>query len=277
MMPRIGEYMQNLVNKTLNLKQVDLSKNVIRARNNVNLADLMQSMKVNGLIHPVTVRKLNSKKYEIVAGHRRFAAAKKLGWKDMKFQVIHVNDIESTVLNVTENLNREDVSLTEAFIAFSQLQKQGLTKKEIAAYVGIPLTQVQQTMDLGKKSILGSFKDNIVFSNQAKQKGKISYASVKNTMNAARKHRLKSKQTKALFKLAEKNLAPSKISIAASAMSSGKTFTQAERLANSKVEISLSFLVDKQKRLAWEQKTGFNFIAEARAAIKASAIGHLVT
>lgn len=186
---------------SMELKVTELkpSKNVIRADFEKDLADLMQSMKVSGLLHPIVVRK-NGTGYEVVAGHRRLAAAKKLNWATVPCRVIHINDNEQTVMNITENLNREDVTLAECYFAFNQLKESGLNMKEIAAQVGVSEKRVKETFTLGNQRGLEKFADKIVFQNQEKQDGKLSYNKVLRISAEARKKGLTRSKTQSLLK-----------------------------------------------------------------------------
>lgn len=117
------------------LKLVDILEpgHVLReAMGEEALSELKSSMGKRGLIQPIEVRPKDGK-YEIVAGHRRFLAAKDLGWHEIKALVKDRTD-EDTILDALhENLHREDMSPIEEGRAASLLMgKEGRSLKDIA-------------------------------------------------------------------------------------------------------------------------------------------------
>jgi len=265
----------NAVNKDLKLKDLKPSKNVSRADYTRDLADLMQSMKVNGLVHPVVVRK-NGTGYSIVAGHRRYASAKKLDWPTVPCRIIHINDNEQVVLNITENINRQDVTLTETYIAFDQLRKAGLSQPEIASQVGIPLNRVKETFKLEASGRLDQFKDRIVFTNESKVAGKISYNKALSVLGESRRKGLSKAKTNTLLSLAEDGVSKDKINVAAAALKDGKTAAQVKGVVEKLTEVRFSILVDNKKRTNWEKTTGKNFIVESRKVLKRQPFGKMI-
>lgn len=102
------------------------------------LADLEASLRVNGLIQPVTVRPSPSGTgYELIAGERRFRAAQRLNWTEIPAIVRDVGDKELLTLALVENLQRTDLNPIEEAEGYQQLMTSySLTQQETADIVG---------------------------------------------------------------------------------------------------------------------------------------------
>jgi ParB family chromosome partitioning protein len=103
-----------------------------------DLAELEESIKVNGLLQPITVRKTaGGDGYELVAGERRLRAATGLGWKDIPAIVRHVDDQALLTYALIENLQRADLDPIEEAEGYARLvQEFGLTQQAVADKVG---------------------------------------------------------------------------------------------------------------------------------------------
>jgi ParB family chromosome partitioning protein len=83
------------------------------------------------------VRKISNSKYELVAGERRLRAAVMAGLKEIPAIVININDNDSAVLALIENLQREDLNYLEEAEGYSNLiNEHGLTQEELAQKIG---------------------------------------------------------------------------------------------------------------------------------------------
>ncbi len=102
------------------------------------LADLEASLRVNGLIQPVTVRPAPSGAgYELVTGERRFRAAQRLNWTEIPAVVREINDKELLTLALVENLQRTDLNPIEEAEGYQHLMSSfSLTQQETADIVG---------------------------------------------------------------------------------------------------------------------------------------------
>lgn len=103
-----------------------------------DLADLEASLRVNGLIQPVTVRPAPSGAgYELITGERRFRAAQRLNWTDIPAIVREIGDKELLTLALVENLQRTDLNPIEEAEGYQQLMSSfSLTQQETADIVG---------------------------------------------------------------------------------------------------------------------------------------------
>jgi ParB family chromosome partitioning protein len=103
-----------------------------------DLADLEASIRVNGLLQPVTVRPSPSGSgYELIAGERRFRAAQRLGWAEIPAIVREIGDRELLTLALVENLQRTDLNPIEEAEGYQQLMSAfSLTQQATADIVG---------------------------------------------------------------------------------------------------------------------------------------------
>lgn len=101
------------------------------------LAELADSINKHGIIQPLTVRKLNSGRYQIIAGERRWRAARQAGLSELPCIIIEVDDISATEIALIENLQREDLNPIEEAEGFQTLiEVYKLTQEEAASRVG---------------------------------------------------------------------------------------------------------------------------------------------
>lgn len=102
-----------------------------------DLESLANSIKAIGLISPIVVRHGKGASYDIVAGHRRFAAAKAAGLDNIRAIVIEADDNLTEVVRMSENVHRLQMSPFEEAEAIAKLRKLKRTTEEIAADLGM--------------------------------------------------------------------------------------------------------------------------------------------
>ncbi|MBR0208472.1 MAG: ParB/RepB/Spo0J family partition protein [Oscillospiraceae bacterium] len=101
------------------------------------LSELAESVKRYGVIQPVTARKLPSGYYQIIAGERRWRAARLAGLEEIPVRVIEADDRRTAELALVENLQREDLNPIEEARGYQALiGDYGLTQEEAALSVG---------------------------------------------------------------------------------------------------------------------------------------------
>ena len=101
------------------------------------LADLADSIREHGIIQPLTVRKLASGYYQIIAGERRWRAARMAGLSEVPAIVIEADDRKAMELALIENLQREDLNPIEEALGYKSLiEEYGLTQEEASRSVG---------------------------------------------------------------------------------------------------------------------------------------------
>ena len=105
--------------------------------NKAALEELCESIKQYGVIQPINVRKISSNAYELVAGERRLRAAKMAELNEMPAIIINIDDNNSAVMALIENLQREDLSYMEEAEGYHNLiTEHGFTQEELAQKIG---------------------------------------------------------------------------------------------------------------------------------------------
>lgn len=101
------------------------------------LKELSESIRQYGIIQPVTVRKMRDGTYELVAGERRLKAAGLAGLLKIPAMIIEMEDEDSAIVALVENIQRQNLSFMEEALAYRQLlDKCNLTQEELAKKVG---------------------------------------------------------------------------------------------------------------------------------------------
>ena len=113
------------------------------------LAELTESIRKYGLIQPITVRKLDGGYYQIIAGERRWRAAREAGLKQVPVRIIEADDRRATELALVENLQREDLNPVEEAQGYRSLMLDyDLTQEDAAAAVGKSRSTVANALRL---------------------------------------------------------------------------------------------------------------------------------
>ena len=113
------------------------------------LADLADSIREHGIIQPLTVRKLQSGYYQIIAGERRWRAARMAGLSEVPAIVIEADDRKAMELAMIENLQREDLNPIEEAEGYQMLISQyNMTQEETAQRVGKSRSAVANALRL---------------------------------------------------------------------------------------------------------------------------------
>ncbi|MFH0877046.1 MAG: ParB/RepB/Spo0J family partition protein [Candidatus Omnitrophota bacterium] len=116
--------------------------------NQEQLQELMSSVKEKGVLQPILVRRAGEK-FEIIAGERRFRAAKQLKLERVPVVVRDVSDQEALVLSIVENIQRQELNPIEEAHAFARLSKEfSLTQEDIARSVSKDRTTVSNMIRL---------------------------------------------------------------------------------------------------------------------------------
>lgn len=101
------------------------------------IEELAQSIRENGILQPITVRKRQAGGFEIVAGERRWRAAQAAGLHEISAIIKNYSDKETLQLAIIENVQRQDLDPIEEAEGYSQLIKEfGYSQQEIATKVG---------------------------------------------------------------------------------------------------------------------------------------------
>ncbi len=114
-----------------------------------SLAELADSIREHGIIQPLTVRKLSSGYYQIIAGERRWRAARLAGLQEVPVIVVEADDRKAAELAMIENLQREDLNPMEEAAGFQSLiDNYHMTQEEAAARVGKSRSAVANALRL---------------------------------------------------------------------------------------------------------------------------------
>ena len=114
-----------------------------------SLAELADSIREHGIIQPLTVRKLASGYYQIIAGERRWRAARIAGLQEVPVIVIEADDRKAAELAMIENLQREDLNPMEEDAGFQSLiETYHMTQEEAAKQVGKSRSAVTNSLRL---------------------------------------------------------------------------------------------------------------------------------
>ena len=101
------------------------------------LQELADSIAQHGLLQPITVRRLDSGYYQIIAGERRWRAARLAGLKEIPVRIVEADDRKAQELALVENLQREDLNPMEEARGYKALMEDyGLTQEAVSQSVG---------------------------------------------------------------------------------------------------------------------------------------------
>jgi len=130
----------------------DLSRNQFQPRNyfdDKKIDELAQSIKKNGLIQPIAVRKSKNNEYEIIAGERRWIAAQKAGLHEVPVIVLDLTDNQSLELAIIENIQREELNSIEEAKGYDRLIKQfNYDHEKLSEFMGKSRSHIVNTLRL---------------------------------------------------------------------------------------------------------------------------------
>ena len=148
----IGE--TRVESKTNKLSLSDIVPNKYQPRKNFdeeNLEDLTNSIKERGVIQPIIVRHSNteSSKYEIIAGERRWLAARKAGLHDIPVVVTDVDDLKSLEFAIVENVQRHDLNPLEEAQGYKRLIDEfSYDQEKVSKFIGKSRSYITNSLRL---------------------------------------------------------------------------------------------------------------------------------
>jgi ParB family chromosome partitioning protein len=129
-----------LVGSIIELELDVIEINPFQPRSNFNeetLKELAKSIEELGVIQPITVRKLDFNKFQLISGERRLRASKLAGLETIPAYIRLANDNESLVMALVENIQRHDLDPIEVAISYQRLIDEiNLTQEELSERVG---------------------------------------------------------------------------------------------------------------------------------------------
>ncbi len=115
------------------------------------LNELAESIKVQGIIQPLTVRRLSAKQYQLISGERRLRASKLAGLTEVPAYIRTANDQEMIEMALIENIQRENLNAMEVAISFQRMIDEcNLKQDELSGRVGKNRTTVTNYLRLLK-------------------------------------------------------------------------------------------------------------------------------
>ena len=156
----LGRGLSSLIGETKTIpktNKVSLSEivpNKYQPRKNFddeNLSDLTNSIKERGVIQPIIVRKLNSddSKYEIIAGERRWLAARKAGLHDIPIVLTDADDLKSLEFAIVENVQRHDLNPLEEAQGYQRLISEfDYDQEKVSQFIGKSRSYITNSLRL---------------------------------------------------------------------------------------------------------------------------------
>ena len=237
---------------TLPISQVEPGLNQPRKRfDPESLEELRQSIELHGIIQPLTVRRLSTGYYQIIAGERRWRAAKAAGLAEVPAVIIEADDRKVMELGLIENLQREDLNPAEEARGYQVLMSEyGLTQEQLAQRMGKSRPAIANTLRLLAlpEEVLNLVEEGLISAGHARTL--LSLPSPKLQMECAQRivaENLSVRQTEALVKAMSKP-APEK-----PAVPDGKDNIQIYLDA---LEKDLSGLLGRKVKIAHKGKKG---------------------
>lgn len=154
----------------------DLNRNRFQPRihfDDNKLSELASSIKNNGVLQPIAVRKDEEEKgkYEIVAGERRWLAAQKAGLHEVPIIVLNLSDNESLEVAILENIQREDLNCVEEAKGYERLHKEFYYDQErIAKMMSKSRSHIANTLRLLSlpKDVVSMLETGLITAGQAR-------------------------------------------------------------------------------------------------------------
>jgi len=158
-----------------------------------DLSDLVDSIEQKGILQPVIVRKVGAK-FELVAGERRFRAAREAGLKTIPVVLKELNDQQAVECSIIENAQREDLNPIEEARAYNLLNSQfGLNQGEIASAVGknrstvsncLRLLQLDETIiEMLEEGILSAGHGRALLAAESDEQLRLAHKTVKQSLS----------------------------------------------------------------------------------------------
>lgn len=134
---------------TIQLDGLRYGQNARRTSNPAAVARLAGSMRIDGLMHPITVTEGEDGSFTLVSGFRRVEAALLNGWKEIRAVVLA--SAQSPLLNLVENIQREPLNVADEALAIFKLVSSGMVRQlDVAASLGKNKSSISRLMQLGK-------------------------------------------------------------------------------------------------------------------------------
>lgn len=130
----------------ISLDEIDLEGSKFRTRSDLGekqIAELANSIRSEGLINPVIVRRKGDK-YELISGFRRVESIRRLGETSIKAAVVSVDDDKAFMIAMSENLRRKNLTPIEIGLMCDKLVNDGKSYEEVGRLMGLSTKQIQR-------------------------------------------------------------------------------------------------------------------------------------
>lgn len=126
------------VKKTLRISEIEPNRNQPRKNfSDEAISALADSIQEHGVLQPILVRPLDTGGYQIVAGERRWRAARMVGLDEIPVNIKELSDLETMQIAIIENLQRENLNPVEEAAGYNELiENYGMTQDKVAKMVG---------------------------------------------------------------------------------------------------------------------------------------------
>ena len=138
------------IKKTLRIAEIEPNRDQPRKTfSDEAITALAESIREHGMLQPILVRPLDTGGYQIVAGERRWRAARMLGLDEVPVNIRELSDTETMQIAIIENLQRENLNPVEEASGYNELiEKYGMTQEQVAKMVGKSRSAVANTVRL---------------------------------------------------------------------------------------------------------------------------------
>ncbi len=162
--------------KSLRAEISDLTPNKYQPRvhfDESKLEELASSIKKNGVIQPIAVRedKVDSGRYQIIAGERRWLAAQKAGLHEVPIIILDLDDHEALELAIVENIQRDDLNIVEEAKGYQRLASEfGYDHEKIAKFMSKSRSHISNTLRLLTlpQDVIGLIEEGVLTAGQAR-------------------------------------------------------------------------------------------------------------
>ena len=157
---------------SISINKIEPNKNQPRNKfDDEKILELSASIRKQGVLQPILVRKTQQGQYQIIAGERRWRASISAGLKTIPAIVRDYNDAEALAVALIENLQREDLNVMEQATALERLKNElRVNQEELADYIGKSRSHLANTLRLINlpEQIKGQIRDNLITAGHAR-------------------------------------------------------------------------------------------------------------
>ncbi|MDC6327139.1 ParB/RepB/Spo0J family partition protein [Staphylococcus auricularis] len=210
------------------------------------IKELADSIEEHGLLQPIVVRPIEENMFEIIAGERRFRALQQLQKPFAEVLIRHLNDEETAVVSLIENIQRENLSVVEEAEAYKRLLEIGeTTQSELAKSVGKSQSFIANKLRLLKLApkVLEKLRENKITERHARALLSLSDEKQEELVDTIIQQKLNVKQTEARVK---QLVGPEKVK--------AQTFDFAKDLTQAREEVGKSIENIQRSGVRVEQK-----------------------